>query len=136
MPIGRNDLRNPQRSCATLCSETTESDLIAGLEGSLCPACSHQVIGAGELALPLLDFALIVLCFKENHYVRIDELEVHDRAPDRHGFRCLVRGVSMMCEQRQRDHHSNDRYATQTVRPHMFLRYEYPSSAPRALTPP
>jgi hypothetical protein len=55
MPIGRDDLSDPQRGGAALGSETTESDLIAGLEGSLRPTCSHQVIGAGEFALPLLD---------------------------------------------------------------------------------
>src|SRR5579872_1941246 len=80
MPICCDDLRNPQRSCATLCSETAESDLIAGLEGFLRPACSHQVIGAGELALPLLGFALVGLRFKENHHVGIDELKVRNRA--------------------------------------------------------
>src|SRR5579859_8012473 len=103
MSIGRDDLRNPQRSRATLCSETAESDLIAGLKGYLRPACSHQVIGTGELALPLLDIAVIVLCVKENHHVGIDELEVRNRAPDRNRFRCVVRGVSMMRKQGQRD---------------------------------
>jgi len=59
MSIGRDDLSDPQCGCAALGSETTESDLIAGLEGSLRPTRSHQVIGAGELTLPLLDFALM-----------------------------------------------------------------------------
>ena len=100
MPIGRDDLSllGPDHSC--------------------------QVPGAGEFPLPFLDIAVFIACLKEDHHVRINELEICNCSLDGHRLDRVVRGVSMMCKQRQRNRQSNDGCEDPTVRPRMFLRYQ------------
>ena len=56
------------------------SILSPGIQAMLGPARAGELVGSGEFALPVFDFALIILDVEINLTMRIDETKVGDGA--------------------------------------------------------
>ena len=96
LAVGQGDFLNPDFVRAAFRAIAVDGDFVAGLDRALGPADAHQVIGAGQLSLPFLGRAGIVLRFPENLDVGIDEVESGDHSLDRNlGARIVIRRAVM-----------------------------------------
>src|SRR5690348_6033209 len=79
---------DPQRVGAAFRAPTGNRHFVTGLQGVRVPPGANQMVGAGQLALPLLQLAFIVFHVERYDAMRVQEHEVRNRA--RYGDRFLV----------------------------------------------
>ncbi len=88
---------------AVLAGKTGNCDLVARVQAVLRPSRSGELIRSREFALPVFDFALVVLDVEVNLAVRIDEAKLGDCALEGERVARIIGGRAVMSKDRNRN---------------------------------
>jgi len=88
-----------QRRRAALGAVATQGNGVAGLDGMGGPTGPDEMVGAGELALPLRDCAAPVLDVDRDEDVRIHEFEIRGSSGDSDNLFGVIRSGAVVGEE-------------------------------------
>src|SRR4029077_10632166 len=103
LAIRPSELADPKRVTAVLAGKTGNCDLVARVQAVLRPSGSGEFVRSREFALPVFDFALIVLHVEVNLAVWINEAKVRDRTLEGERVARIIGGRAVMSKDRNRN---------------------------------